>query len=223
MVTESIQGSYYRQTIIRNTNTHVPVIAIDFDGTIVDDYFSTNDWYAKGAGLPLPPMLEEIVPIIKALYRMGYRFILWTCRCGVDLNIAKKLLEVAGVIDMFDAFNENVSDLPFPTSNKICADFYVDDCGFNTSKRELIAVNIFWEIVKRSKPTEHYTATKVLAEELRKSMEVGNVSEEKAPTKRKHGGSYKDEVQRKQGRGKRQRGNGKSNNNSVSAEEECED
>lgn len=95
-----------------------PIIAIDFDGTLVD--FSYPDFGkikldAKACLLKLQEFCD---------------LILWTCRFGKDLDRVIAYLKFEGI--SFKAVNKNVSYLPFDTSNKIYADYYIDDrAGFD--------------------------------------------------------------------------------------------
>ena len=52
---------------------------------------------------------------------------LWTSRTGTDYEYALTYLKQHGLLDLFDAFNENTTSIDFPTSRKIYADVYVDD------------------------------------------------------------------------------------------------
>lgn len=91
-----------------------PIIAIDFDGTIVTNAF---------------PHIGKLMPnakdVISKLKRDGNIIILWTCREGKNLEKALDFCKEIGI--EFDAINENYKYLPFNTSNKIYADYYIDD------------------------------------------------------------------------------------------------
>lgn len=95
-----------------------PIIAVDFDGTLVN--FSFPDY-------------GKIKPDAKACLLKLQKFcdlILWTCRFGKDLERIVSYLKFEGI--SFKAVNENVSYLPFETSKKIYADYYIDDrAGFD--------------------------------------------------------------------------------------------
>ena len=90
------------------------IIAIDFDGTIVTNNF---------------PDIGELIPkakeTIKRLKDEGNILILWTCREGNNLDKALEFCKKEGI--EFDAVNENYKQLPFKTSSKIYADYYIDD------------------------------------------------------------------------------------------------
>lgn len=96
------------------------VIAVDFDGTIVEDRY---------------PMIGEpragAIETLKKLRKEGYQLILWTCRTGRHLASAVSWCAERGI--RFDAINEslrcrivmyNGSD-----PRKIGADLYIDDRG----------------------------------------------------------------------------------------------
>lgn len=92
------------------------VIAIDYDGTIIDGGAYPN----KGTIRP------DAAKVIKWLKSKGATLILWTCREGQALKNAKELLEENGL--EFDAFNENADN--YYTSRKIVADIYIDDMAW---------------------------------------------------------------------------------------------
>lgn len=96
------------------------VIAIDFDGTIVEDDFPFIGKLRPGA-----------VEVLKKLRKEGYQLILWTCRTGQKLAEAVNFCAQNGI--RFDAINaglryriveHNGSD-----PRKIGADLYIDDRG----------------------------------------------------------------------------------------------
>ena len=53
------------------------IIAVDFDGTLCSDCY-------PDIGKPNLPLIE----LLKALKREGCRIVLWTCRCGRELEQA---------------------------------------------------------------------------------------------------------------------------------------
>mgnify|MGYP005991909063 FL=1 len=92
------------------------IIAIDFDGTIVEDAFPK-------IGKPLIFAFETL----KKLQSEGHRLILWTYRTGLPLDEAVAFCEENG-IEFYavnksypgEVYNKNIS-------RKINADFFVDD------------------------------------------------------------------------------------------------
>jgi len=92
------------------------IIAIDFDGTIVEHKY-------PHIGKPLPGAFETI----SQLYADGHRIIIWTCRGGQELVCAIEYLHKNGV--PFDRVNENVNYeiIGFKPAPKIYADIYIDD------------------------------------------------------------------------------------------------
>ena len=92
------------------------IIAIDFDGTIVEDA------YPK-IGKPLMFAIETI----KTLQSKGHRLILWTYRNGKKLQEAVDFCEKKGIT--FYAINKNYPEEDFDekSSRKIYADVFVDD------------------------------------------------------------------------------------------------
>jgi len=97
------------------------IIAVDFDGTIVEDQFPR-----------IGPLLPNCIEVLKRLKEKGHTLILWTCRGGRDSRFKKDLLVEAvkflkeqGIV--FDYVNENVSKDFNP--RKIYAHIYIDDRG----------------------------------------------------------------------------------------------
>ena len=92
------------------------IIAIDFDGTIVEHR------YPK-IGKEMPFALETI----KALQKNQHQIILWTYRAGKELDEAIEFCKKKGV--EFYAVNKNYPEEQFDEtiSRKINADLYIDD------------------------------------------------------------------------------------------------
>ncbi len=95
------------------------IIAVDFDGTIVEHK------YPK-IGKPLPFAFETL----KMLEKAGYLLILWTVREGKELEEAVEFCRKNGV--EFYAVNSNFPDEVPQTHQprKIVADIYIDDRNF---------------------------------------------------------------------------------------------
>jgi len=96
-------------------NNHL-IIAIDFDGTIVEDA------YPK-VGKPMIFAIETI----KRLQDNGHRLILWTYRNGRKLDEAVDFCKKNGI--EFYAVNKNYPEEIFDSkiSRKIHADLFIDD------------------------------------------------------------------------------------------------
>ncbi|MFT4575954.1 MAG: hydroxymethylpyrimidine pyrophosphatase-like HAD family hydrolase [Polaribacter sp.] len=92
------------------------IIAIDFDGTIVEDAFPK-------VGKPLLFAFETIL----RLQAEGHRLILWTYRSGRKLKEAVAFCEENGI--EFYAVNKNYPEEIFDDkiSRKIHADLFIDD------------------------------------------------------------------------------------------------
>lgn len=94
------------------------IIAIDFDGTIVEDRY---------------PFIGRIRPFafetMEALQIKGHRIILWTHRTGQKLDEAIKFCKNHGI--EFYAVNKNYPEEIWNDndSRKIVADIYIDDCN----------------------------------------------------------------------------------------------
>ncbi len=97
------------------------IIAIDFDGTIVEDQFPE-----------IGNLIPQAIDTILHFQECGHKLILWTCRENGNgrnyLEDAINFLAEYGIF--FDAYNENLPDSPYAhlgNSRKIYADYYIDD------------------------------------------------------------------------------------------------
>lgn len=99
-------------------DTYIPVIAVDFDGTLC-----TNNWPEIGEPN------ELLITLLKGAKETGgIKLILWTCRTGELLDNAVAWCKERGL--EFDAVNENLpEDIEYfgSDSRKVRADCYVDD------------------------------------------------------------------------------------------------
>jgi histidinol phosphatase-like enzyme len=95
------------------------IVAVDFDGTIVEDNFPE-------IGKEKPGMID----MLKALQSKGVKLILWTSRDHDQLQAAVDYCKRAGL--NFDAVNENLPEVRAMFNNdtrKVYADLYIDDKG----------------------------------------------------------------------------------------------
>jgi hypothetical protein len=93
------------------------IVAVDFDGTLVEDEF-------PDIGERNHALFEKMMDY----KRKGWKIILWTCRQGDVLNHAVAYCYSKGLI--FDAVNENikeVQELFGYDTRKIYANIYIDD------------------------------------------------------------------------------------------------
>ena len=96
------------------------LIAVDFDGTIVEDAYPR-------VGKPKPFALETI----KMLQADGHRIILWTYRHGRALKDAEEFMIKSGIPPY--AVNRSYPEEeghPNDVSRKINADLFIDDRNF---------------------------------------------------------------------------------------------
>ncbi|WP_233379612.1 BT0820 family HAD-type phosphatase [Maribellus sp. CM-23] len=95
------------------------IIAVDFDGTIVEHKYPQ-------IGKELPFAFDTL----KALQRKGHKLILWTYRTGQELDDAVELCRDKGL--EFYAINRNYPEekLTENIGRKILADLYIDDRNF---------------------------------------------------------------------------------------------
>jgi hydroxymethylpyrimidine pyrophosphatase-like HAD family hydrolase len=92
------------------------IIAVDFDGTIVEHNY--------------PAIGKEktfAISALKALQKKGHRIILWTFRAGKELEEALKFCYERELV--FYAVNKNYPEEEFDetVSRKIYADLFIDD------------------------------------------------------------------------------------------------
>ena len=114
------------------------IIAVDFDGTVVEHDFPR-------IGRPVP----YAQTVLNRLQWEGCKIILWTCRSEKYLDDAVKYMEEIGI--KLYGVNEN-PDSTWNTSPKINADIYIDDKGFgipllyrpDTSVKALTRVFVNW-------------------------------------------------------------------------------
>lgn len=98
-------------------NTLPKIVAVDFDGTLVQDKFPE-------IGDPN----YEIFDLCNQLKAQGIRLILWSSRDGQPLWDAVDFCRVRGL--EFDAVNENLAEVQQMFNNdtrKVYADLYIDD------------------------------------------------------------------------------------------------
>ena len=95
----------------------ITVLAVDFDGTIVE-----NKWPDIGS------LNQQAKSIINKFVIGGGKVIVWSCREGLSQYEAENFLKLNGVY--YHAFNENVPERIESYGNdcrKVGADLYVDD------------------------------------------------------------------------------------------------
>ena len=94
-----------------------PILAVDFDGTIVEHRFPD-----------IGPELPHATDTLKDLQASGWLLILWTCREGRKLQEAVEWCADLGLD--FDAVNENAFDADGFGHPKVVATVYVDDRNY---------------------------------------------------------------------------------------------
>lgn len=114
-----------------------PIIAVDFDGTVVEDKF---------------PELGSVRKKFKDWYKIAKKFncvlILWTCREGKLLKLAKTYLEDIGC--PFDYYNKNNQEFEAVRGRKLPATVYIDDrAGFMDWESEIVNLKILLRNWKR--------------------------------------------------------------------------
>jgi len=100
-------------------------IAVDFDGTIVEDRY-------PGIG----PLVPQAAEILTRFHAAGGRIILWTCRTGTDLLAAMRFLKQNNIPidkinsqfeDALAAFQDSYPHVAEVDGRKVAADMYIDD------------------------------------------------------------------------------------------------
>ena len=102
---------------ITDFSTLPPIMAVDFDGTLVADAF-------PAIGRELAPMCK----LVRELHSRGVKVILWTSRTGEHLENAINWCKEHNV--PLDAVNQNIPEVIELTgydTRKVFADVYVDD------------------------------------------------------------------------------------------------
>lgn len=101
------------------------VIAIDFDGTIVEHEFPF-----------IGELKEDAKEIIQLLKREGHGIIIWTCRTSQNsythvMGSKPTIFDVREFLIAneipFDTINHNIPGNGFEPAPKVWADFYIDD------------------------------------------------------------------------------------------------
>lgn len=97
-------------------NSQVLTIAVDFDGTIVENRYPE-----------IGKSLLFALPTLKQLQEDGHLLILWTYRSGIRLEEAVNFCKGKGII--FYAVNKSYPEEVYDASlsRKIQADFFIDD------------------------------------------------------------------------------------------------
>ena len=119
---------------------NVPVVAIDFDDTIVEyDYpFIGNPKFYS-------------IRALKEIKEAGWKIIIWTCRTGKYIDDIKNFFKKWDI--KIDTINENVpeyQELGYKDSRKITADIYIDGRSlFHQDDWRLILKNLLLIYDKR--------------------------------------------------------------------------
>jgi len=93
------------------------IIAVDFDGTLCIDQYPQ---------IGMPNIF--LIRLLQNIQKEGCQIILWTCRCGQELEEAIQWCREWGL--HFDRVNENAKEIIEKygsDSRKIYADVYIDD------------------------------------------------------------------------------------------------
>jgi hydroxymethylpyrimidine pyrophosphatase-like HAD family hydrolase len=116
------------------------ILAIDFDGTIVEHKYPS-----------IGPQRPFAIDTLLALQKKGHRLILWTHRSGKTLDEAVEYCRKKGL--EFYAVNRNYPEEKWDAqdSRKVLADLYIDDrnLGGIPSWTE-----IYYQICPEERPTE---------------------------------------------------------------------
>lgn len=116
------------------------IIAIDFDGTLVNNNPITYNIVS--------PRLETI-EMVKKLKAQGHTIILWTCRITHRLDEAIEYCKQYGL--EFDYHNENcpvAANHEFGDGRKIYAHLYLDNAAITAVKNDKEAVEMFTKALR---------------------------------------------------------------------------
>jgi len=111
------------------------IIAVDFDGTVVDHIY-------PDIGKPVPLALEWL----KKLQDLNFKIILLTMRSDQYLQDAVDYLETNSI--KLYGINQNPDQSFWTNSNKVYADYYIDDAAIGCPLLELTNFNrkcVDWE------------------------------------------------------------------------------
>lgn len=115
----------------------VKIIAVDFDGTLVEHKFPE-------IGTDLPLAIKTVID----LQRRGKRIILWTCRTGNYLELALRFLYSKGVIPNAVNTHVDLSSCTLLRGPKPYYDMCIDDTNFPLKPVDWKAVRDFFELDK---------------------------------------------------------------------------
>ena len=93
-------------------------VAIDFDGTIVENIFPE-----------IGAIKQNVVDKMREWYEQGHTIIIWTCRTDQYAEEARKFLDDNEI--PYHYFNENPTNPLGDWCRKIFADVYLDDRALN--------------------------------------------------------------------------------------------
>ena len=117
------------------------IIAVDFDGTIVEHKYPRIGKTKLFA-----------FETLKQLQKQGHQLILWTYRAGKELKKAVEFCEKNGI--EFYAVNKNYKEEIFDENNisrKIYADIYIDDRNIGG----FLGWSKIWEMLNKSEETQN--------------------------------------------------------------------
>ena len=96
------------------------IIAVDFDGTIVEHEFPE-----------IGPLKEGAAKALRAIKKAGHRIVIWTCRKGKEEGQLRTFLLEKNI--PFDTINTPIPGFDIDT-RKIYADVYIDDRSIRFSE-----------------------------------------------------------------------------------------
>ena len=91
------------------------IIAVDFDGTVVQHH------YPK-----IGPLKEGAKEALQGFKKAGHKIIIWTCRAGQEEKDVRAFLLANDI--PFDSINNPIMGADLGT-RKVYADLYIDDKG----------------------------------------------------------------------------------------------
>jgi hypothetical protein len=115
------------------------VVAIDFDGTIVENEYPN-----------IGPLKENAIRCIRLLKEIGCYIIITSCRTNTKLhpNLAERLTQVRIIKDFLERNNIPFDEIDDGSQGKVFADVYIDDRAvrFENNWEEIVRiVNLLME------------------------------------------------------------------------------
>jgi hypothetical protein len=116
------------------------IVAVDFDGTIVENAF-------PGIGNEIPYAVDTL----KYIVSLGHKIILHTCRTNKEIDGHRPLEEAVEWckkhgVELYAVNDNPVDRMKYGAQTKVSADLYIDDRGYNMC---LVDNHVDWISIKK--------------------------------------------------------------------------